>query len=140
MCLIYFWATLCNTAHSFHATSRSSSSRLQHFLQVPGDAEELPNTAANDDEEVEDTVRVRIWRALASGDELSLKQLGAAVGDRKELRSHLKHVEKQAQTLKNKSTEWCERRGLSVESRNKVNKLRLKTRRGNKNELFIRLE
>lgn len=59
-----------------------------------------------------DTVRVRIWKALASGDEWSIRDLGAAVGERRqgELRAHLKHVEKQAQTLRNKSMAWRERR------------------------------
>jgi hypothetical protein len=90
------------------------------------------------EEENEDTVRVRIWRALASGEELSLKQLGSIVGERKDLKSHLGHVEKQAKTLKNKSNEWWERRGLSITNSQKINKLRLIKRRDRK-EIYVRL-
>ena len=51
--------------------------------------------------EQEDTVRVRIWRSLASGKEFSLKELGVVVGEgqKGDLRAHLKHVE--AKTMKN---------------------------------------
>jgi hypothetical protein len=91
------------------------------------------------EEEEEDTVRVRIWRALATGQEFSLQQLGAAVGQHRDLLSHLKHVEKQAMTLKNKNAEWRERRGLPMDNVPKVNKLRLQRRR-KKKELFLRLE
>ncbi len=91
-----------------------------------------------------DTIRVRIWKALASGEELSLKELGSIVGERKlgDLKDHLSHVEKQAKTLKNKSNEWRERRGLiTVYGRNnrKVEKLRLIIRRGKKNIVYVRL-
>ena len=89
----------------------------------------------------DDTTRVRIWRVLASGEEHSLKQLGAAVGERGlgDLKVHLQHVEKQAKTLKNKNEKWRERRGLPTTNVKAVNKLRIKLRRGNKNEVFIRL-
>jgi hypothetical protein len=91
------------------------------------------------DEEPEDTIRVRIWRALASGDELSLTELAKAVGESRrlsDLKSHLVHVEKQAMTLKNKSFQWRERRGISQD----VGKtLRLKKRRVKK-EIYFRLE
>jgi hypothetical protein len=54
----------------------------------------------------EDTVRVRIWRVLAAspGEELTLKQLGTKVGERRtgELRNHLQHVKKQSETLQKK--------------------------------------
>ncbi|KAL7523300.1 hypothetical protein ACHAXR_000116, partial [Thalassiosira sp. AJA248-18] len=68
----------------------------------------------NNAEPEKDTIRVRIWRALASGDELSMTQLCKQVGERNrgDLRSHLKHVERQAKTIRNKSSEWRERRGL----------------------------
>ncbi len=93
-----------------------------------------------EEQEVEDTIRVRIWRALATGDELTLKKLGSLVGERQlgDLKDHLSHVEKQAKTLKNKSQKWRERRGLSSTDR-KVEKLRLITRRGKKNTIFIKL-
>jgi len=92
----------------------------------------------------EDTVRVRIWQALAasSGEELTLKQLGAMVGERRtgELRNHLQHVKKQSQTLQNKKREWKERRGIPTTSDTKrIDKLRIQIRRGQKNELYIRL-
>ena len=89
------------------------------------------------DGEPTDTVRVRIWRALASGEELSMRELGAAVGERRqgELRAHLKHVEKQAQTLRNKSIRWRERRGLDPDTC----RARLVTRTKQK-EIFLRLK
>jgi len=85
----------------------------------------------------DDTVRVRIWQALASGDEMSLRQLGVAVGERRqgELRSHLRHVEKQAQTMRNKSTEWRKRRGLDPT----VSKARL-VQRQTKNDIFVQFK
>lgn len=104
--------------------------------------------------EDDDTIRVRIWRALASGQELSLKQLGKVVGERKDLRSHLVHVEKQAKTLKNKNIEWFQRRGLISQSTTssedeeedgmpsnirRIKKLRIVKRRSNKGETYIRL-
>ena len=54
-------------------------------------------------EGVADTIRVRIWRALASGEELSLAELSRTVGVSSygDLRSHLRHVERQASTLSN---------------------------------------
>jgi hypothetical protein len=107
------------------------NSNKRDILNAPDDMSE--------DDDDEDTVRVRIWRALATGQELSLKQLGAAVGQHRDLLSHLKHVEKQAMTLKNKNAEWRERRGLPTENVPKVNKWRLKQRR-KKKELFLRLE
>jgi hypothetical protein len=93
-----------------------------------------------DDEGMEDTIRVRIWKALASGEELTLKQLGAAVGEHNDLKSHLTHVGKQAKTLKNKSIKWRQRRGLPTDNVQKINKRCLKMRRGNKKELYVKLE
>lgn len=94
--------------------------------------------------EPDDTVRVRIWRALASsfGKEMTLKQLGAIVEERRtgELRAHLQHVEKQAKTLKNKNAEWRERRGLSAVGTKGVDKIRVRTRQGKKKEVYIKLE
>ena len=98
---------------------------------------------SNSDDEPEDTVRVRIWRVLASsyGEELTLKQLGSMVGERRtgELRNHLQHVEKQSKTLKNKNTEWMERRGLSVLLKKRPDKLKIQLRKGKKNEVYIKL-
>jgi hypothetical protein len=111
-------------------------------FQISGRATILVFGSSSDDvdseEENEDTVRVRIWRALASGEELSLKQLGLIVGERKDLKSHLVHVEKQAKTLKNKSNEWRERRGLSITDSKKNNKLSLIKRR-DRREIYVRL-
>lgn len=97
----------------------------------------------------EDTIRVRIWRALASGEELSMTQLSKRVGEsRGDVRSHLVHVERQATTIQNKSDDWRVRRGLLPVSASKdtdgaaiagAKKLRLKKRRGAKNEVFYRL-
>jgi hypothetical protein len=115
------------------------------------------NDDDDDGEEVggQDTIRVRIWQALADGTELSLSQLGSRVGERRfgDLKSHLTHVEKQAKTLSNKSDEWRARRGLLLLNNNNTNcttqpssskrnnKLRLKWRRGKKaNEIYVRLQ
>ena len=105
-------------------------------------------------EEEEDTIRVKIWRALASGEEMRLSELGNTVGERRmgELRSHLVHVERQAKTLRNKPDEWRIRRGIvrpvDIKSGDEVNehlspfafkkKIRLKMRKGKGNDVFIR--
>ena len=126
---------------SFSVSSRPCT-RTSSDHQAKSDKEE--------EEGVEDTIRIRIWRALASGDELSLSQLGQAVGERRlgELRSHLGHVEKQAKTLRNKSDHWKVRRGLLPDTQSNDNdpspfafkaKVRLKTRKGKKNEILIKL-
>jgi hypothetical protein len=96
------------------------------------------DTSNTTEEDVEDTIRVRIWRALASGNELSLRQLASIVGERKDLKSHLVHVEKQAKTLANKSKEWRERRGLETLDSRKLNKLRVVKRR-NRKEMYVKL-
>lgn len=106
------------------------------------------NQCYEENEPTKDTIRVRIWRALASGDELSMTQLSKQVRERRgDVRSHLTHVERQAKTIRNKSNEWRIRRGLaplgdmdsSGSANGGVKKLRLKKRKGAKNELFIRL-
>jgi len=113
--------------------------------------------------EVDDTIRVRIWRALSPGEEMSLSQLSAAVQSlstnnpdqqdqpplsQSDLRHHLKHVERQARTISNKSIEWRKRRGLIPDSndgddvvRKRDNKLRIRYRRDKKkrNHLYVRL-
>ena len=96
------------------------------------------------EEEDTDTVRVRIWRVLASssGEEITLKQLGGMVGERRlgELKSHLQHVTKQAKTLKNKNNKWRDRRGLSTYYDTKrIDKLRIRIRRGKNNDVHVRL-
>jgi hypothetical protein len=95
-----------------------------------------------------DTIRVRIWKALVAtkGQEVSLKKLGAMVGERNigDLRSHLTHVERQAKTFGNKSDEWKQRRGLMVDSgdgtTSPTQKVKLKSRRGDRGLTFIRLQ
>ena len=90
-----------------------------------------------------DTVRVRIWKALAAspGKEMTLKELGAQVGERRtgELKDHLKHVTKQSETLRNKSSEWKERRGLPTVDTKRTDKLRIRIRKGKKNEIYVQL-
>jgi hypothetical protein len=51
------------------------------------------------DPEEEETIRARIWRAPADGEERTLQDLGKAIGHSRDLRSHLKHVARQAETL-----------------------------------------
>ena len=134
---------LVQQQNTIFAVQRASFSRTSHHHELQ---------AKSDDEEegAEDTIRVRIWRALAGGDELSLSQLGQAVGERRlgELRSHLGHVERQAKTLRNKSDEWKVRRGLLLDTlpsdedaspfASKA-KVRLRTRKGKKNEILVKL-
>ena len=119
--------------------------------EVTGKSFDISDDHNQSRDEVEDTIRVRIWRTLASGNEFSLKQLGAVVGQRKDLKSHLAHVEKQSRTLKNKKIEWFRRRGLlssdldnndvvvSSSELRKIKKLRLIQRRGSKGEVYVRL-
>ena len=85
-----------------------------------------------------DTVRVMIWRALSSHDELSMRELGSLVGERRmgDLKSHLVHVEKQAKTFGNKSKEWKVRRGL----KDGIKRVKIKKRKDAKGVLHIRLE
>jgi hypothetical protein len=95
-----------------------------------------------EEREPEDTIRVRIWKALATADkEISLKQLGSMIGERHlgDLKSHLAHVEKQAKTFGNKSKEWKERRGFLELTRNRK-QVKLKKRRGDKGMVYVWLE
>lgn len=95
-----------------------------------------------------DTVRVRIWRSLATnnGQELTLQQLGVMVGERNlgDLRSHLTHVERQAKTFRNKSDEWKKRRGLVLHDSdgklNVIQKVKIKRWKGDRGIIFIRLQ
>jgi hypothetical protein len=121
-----------------HQTTRNSFLSGECRLQLS----ELSND--NDDDNLQtDTIRVRIWRALANGDEVSLTQLSKLVGETRlgELRSHLTHVERQAKTIGNKSDEWRVRRGLDPvqNGAGNVKKVQIKIRKGKKNELLIRL-
>lgn len=123
------------------------SSGLRIFSQSD-DTAQTPKERDSDSDSNEqlDTIRVRIWRQLADGKELSLSELSNAVGERRlgELRSHLTHVEKQAKTIRNKSDEWRIRRGLSpvVDNHGKAiapRKMKLKFRKGKRNETFVRI-
>eukprot|EP00554_Chaetoceros_debilis_P010464 CAMPEP_0194110352 /NCGR_PEP_ID=MMETSP0150-20130528/9635_1 /TAXON_ID=122233 /ORGANISM="Chaetoceros debilis, Strain MM31A-1" /LENGTH=189 /DNA_ID=CAMNT_0038799519 /DNA_START=253 /DNA_END=822 /DNA_ORIENTATION=+ len=140
-----------------HASSNPSLDNLGRIgraqnedIQNLDSVSSLPslNPPVTDDGE-RDTIRVRIWRALASanGEELSLKQLGSIVGQRNlsDLRSHLTHVERQAKTYRNKSFEWKERRGLSSinsdgNSTNEIKKIKLRKRSGDRGMIFFRLQ
>ena len=95
-----------------------------------------------DDDEPEDTVRVRIWRALAAqkGRDMSLTQLSSILGERRsDVRHHLCHVEKQCKTLQSKSEAWRLRRGLPM---GETKRLSITKRRGSgkRNELYIKLQ
>jgi hypothetical protein len=122
------------------------SAQILHTATIPRTVlQTLKGQSSNkeneqDEDDPVDTVRVRIWKALASADkELSLKQLGAIVGERHlgELKSHLVHVEKQAKTFGNKSREWKERRGLLVGKRKQA---KIQKRKGEKGMVYIWLE
>ena len=135
-----------------------TSGILDSFAKNNEDTQSTTNNSTEEQYEEKDTIRVRIWRALASGNELSLSQLCKEVGERNRsnIKSHLVHVEKQAKTIRNKSDEWRIRRGLLPIEKKSDNmqcgddsndsgavfgakKLRLKRRRGAKNEEYIRL-
>ena len=94
-------------------------------------------------EEEEETIRVRIWRILADGKERTLQELGKAIGHHRDLRSHLKHVARQAETLQTKSRDWRIRRGLPAEAKGdlpRMDKIRLTMRKGKRRkETFVRL-
>jgi hypothetical protein len=142
---------VCSWSAAIHSSRSESCRAASSFVHVPILHRSVASTTrvksrhahllANDDEDGKDTVRVRIWRVLASGEEMTLKQLGSAVGERRlgDLKAHLTHVEKQAKTLGSKSPEWRIRRGLSGDNVQKINKMRLKIRRGDRNEVCIRL-
>ena len=85
----------------------------------------------------DDTIRVRIWQILAKGDEISLKDLCAQIGERNlnNLRDHLQHVEKQAKTVSNKKPVWRQRRGLPPQASKRP--LRFCFRRGDKNQVLV---
>ncbi|KAK1747897.1 hypothetical protein QTG54_001860 [Skeletonema marinoi] len=145
--------------HLLQSTSLRHTNSLELARRCDGDASVLLKSEQNDDntptpkegeasdsDEQLDTIRVRIWRQLADGKELSLSQLSNAVGERRlgELRSHLTHVEKQAKTIRNKSDDWRTRRGLSSGVGNNgkagaLRKMKLKFRKGRKNETFVRI-
>jgi hypothetical protein len=121
-----------------------SSSKSLNMIQVGG----MDRSEPTEESKENDTIRVRIWKALVAtrGQEVSLKQLGAMVGLRNigDLRSHLTHVERQAKTFGNKSDEWKQRRGLMVDSNDgttsPIQKVKLKSRRGDRGLTFIRLQ
>lgn len=118
---------------SFHQFRNSQHKPIIHsvFLTSPEET--------NDQYDLEiDTVRVRIWRILSMKKEMSLRQLGCAVGERNigDLKSHLLHVEKQAKTIGNKSDEWKIRRGISP----KVRKAKLMSRKGEKGLTYIKMD
>ena len=170
---------------AIHTSSTGNNSIIQYNKQsistIPvsvcyssggsgGQEDDIPNIINNNTqplEEEKDTIRVRIWKALASsnGNEITLTQLCKLIGVRNkgDVRSHLIHVERQAKTIQNKSNEWRVRRGLlpldidadtgSQDGSAKgskvggakgrkvggAKKLKIKRRREAKNEEFIRL-
>jgi hypothetical protein len=92
------------------------------------------------DGEPDDTVRVRLWRALADGTERSLAELATTLGEtRSDLRFHLTHVEKQAKTLQNKSPEWRERRGFSNNGSSSKIRLTKRIGGGKRKEVFYKI-
>jgi len=145
--------------------------------------DEVENEEEEKETEEDDTIRVQIWRVLAiawtlkDGEWTSLKELAKAIGNNnsnnnsnnaKDLRYHLKHVARQAETIQNKSNQWRKRRGLPVieeddeeekvdrthstttatttkkknpMNNHKLTKLRLAMRNGKRrHEIFVRLE
>lgn len=132
----------------YHAVDDSATN---HYNDRDDQQEENDGEA---DETPDDTIRVRIWRALAKHGELSLKELGSLVGERHlgDLQSHLAHVSKQAKTFGNKSNEWKIRRHVYFEesctdekndaaSAKKLRKtVKILKRKGPKGTVFIRME
>ena len=123
-----------------NSRSRFSNIKL-HNKNPKKQLEEQADNGEEDSVETKiqtDTVRVMIWRALSSHDELSMRELGSLVGERRmgDLKSHLVHVEKQAKTFGNKSKEWKVRRGL----KDGIKRVKIKKRKDAKGVLHIRLE
>mmetsp|Transcript_28673 Transcript_28673/g.66466 ORF Transcript_28673/g.66466 Transcript_28673/m.66466 type:complete len:241 (+) Transcript_28673:2-724(+) len=79
-------------------------------------AADTSGTARPYKEAAEVTPRIRLWRALVSTDVHTMNSLAMAAGvSVKEASGHLEHVMRQAKTLKNKSIEWREKRGIPAE-------------------------
>lgn len=145
------------TSNIFTTTNNSNdNNNAQSDISTPSEQKE------------DDTIRVRIWRALSTGEEMSLSKLSAAISissksittplSQSDLRYHLKHVERQARTISNKSIEWRKRRGLIPTNNNSLdnndngngndnikknhNKLRMHFRRDKKkrNQLYVRIK
>jgi len=129
-------------------TANNHQDNINDDTAIGDNVQKQRSSDNNENDPPQDTVRVRIWRVLAErlykkDGEITVKQLGTAVGERRlgELKAHLKHVEKQAQTLQNKSHEWKQRRGLVLGENKNLKKLRLKQRKDTKyNEIYIKLE
>mmetsp|Transcript_26441 Transcript_26441/g.40958 ORF Transcript_26441/g.40958 Transcript_26441/m.40958 type:complete len:203 (+) Transcript_26441:30-638(+) len=150
----YFQLQLIHAQYNCHSNNRCCFSSRTSGSVVGSTASSEENDATFSEmgeNGAEDTIRVRIWRELASGEEVSLKQLGTAVGERRmgELKSHLAHVERQSKTLVNKSVQWRQRRGLlspgnsnfdETKEMRRTNKLRIITRKGRQNQVFVQLK
>lgn len=134
--LLPYSTTWC---YSLHMNKKKSESYLKNSSLKP--TNEPKDITEQQGEKLEDTIRIKIWKALvlSSEDYISLKQLGSMIGERRisEIRSHLNHVEKQAKTLQNKSKEWKQRRNLNETTR-KV-KISKEFRGKNNKELYIKL-
>ena len=118
------------------------SNNCLRTFQIQAEAiEENPTSLV----EPEDTIRVRIWKALdSSNKEMTMKELGNIVGERHlgDLKSHLVHVERQAKTIGNKSKEWKHRRGLLIIGGNKRKRrqVEIKKRKGKNGDVYVWLE
>lgn len=125
--------------------NKSQTAEEQQIQPVTNN--EIRSEKSNNPTEPQDTIRVRIWKALsqAQSKEMSLQQLGAIVGERKigDLKSHLVHVEKQAKTFGNKSKDWKERRGVLEFFENtgsKGKQIKICYRKGEKGLTYIWIE
>jgi hypothetical protein len=116
---------------------RANKSPHQIYTSSSNANEEIRRITPNYDD---DTVRVRIWRTLIDGRERNLKDLSRCVGVKPaDVRHHLKHVEKQAKTLPNKSLQWRERRGLPASVKTAKLKYTTKQVGRKRRELFVQL-
>jgi len=147
----YFVCSFCHTIHIVHFDHRNNirirldnshtykSNTLTTFRQSSSISTDESDDSNDDIINEKDTIRIRIWQALSSsaGKELSMKQLGMVVGERRisDLKFHLTHVEKQAKTFGNKSKEWKERRGINEN----IKQVKLKIRPGGKGMIYIKL-
>ena len=147
------FSSTCNFSFALEAKKGSKPRLMKQFQSLeqeqiqPATSDKVRSEKSNHSIEPQDTIRVRIWKALsqAQSKEMSLQQLGAIVGERKigDLKSHLVHVEKQAKTFGNKSKDWKKRRGLLEFFENtgsKGKQVKICYRKGEKGLTYIWIE
>ena len=135
------WNYVSTHRSSFYVFAVTDAATARSALVPRATSDEIGYKDSNECEDMRlDTVRVRIWRALIDGREMSLMDLSKAVNQKPpEVKFHLQHVEKQAKTLANKSTEWRQRRNIPPSTRTIKLKKRAVSKKKRK-ELYYKLD